>query len=301
MFNIFPKSFLCRMSCRNLLHSFKKHNGNIFKRRFCEKNNNKDDIENNDNIEQIREKLIRMSLLNVEKYGFSENAIKLAANELGYSNSLSGILENGEMDLVFYNIDNWNKKLKIDLEEIKKDSTLSIDEKYKKALKLRLSYEIPLIHIWPQAMRLGMSPQYIKNTLFKLLQSVEEICSMEDGQNLSQLEHNNSNNSLIKRYLILKIFLLTEIRMITDRSYNFKSTWEWLEFLYDVNFSFYSSFSKFLVNNKAALSMLRYSLLALAPYDFSKVDEILQKQNEDFLAGQKNDNPKSSLSDNIKL
>jgi ubiquinone biosynthesis protein COQ9 len=62
-----------------------------------------------------KEQLIKMSLLNVNKYGWTENSIKLAANELGYSHSLSAVLPNGPLDLIYYNMDNWNKKLSTEI------------------------------------------------------------------------------------------------------------------------------------------------------------------------------------------
>lgn len=67
----------------------------------------------------IKNQLIKMSLLNVNKYGWTENSIKIAANELGYSNSLSAILPNGPLDLIYYNMDNWNKKLLAEIKQMK--------------------------------------------------------------------------------------------------------------------------------------------------------------------------------------
>jgi ubiquinone biosynthesis protein COQ9 len=68
---------------------------------------------------ELKDKLIKMSLLNVSKYGWSENSIKIAANELNYSNNLSALLENGPIDLVYFTMDNWNKKLSDEILNIK--------------------------------------------------------------------------------------------------------------------------------------------------------------------------------------
>ena len=111
---------------------------------------------------------LKLSLINIDKHGWSEQSIKIAANELGFSNSLSSLLPKGPLDLIYYTMDNWNAKLKSEIEEIKK-SKLTIEEKYQKALKLRLSYEIPLLNTWPQAIKLGMHPSNLKQTLEKLL------------------------------------------------------------------------------------------------------------------------------------
>ena len=46
---------------------------------------------------------------------------------------------------------NWNNKLKNEIESIKEeDKNLNFDEKIKKSIKLRLSYEIPFINNWSQ-------------------------------------------------------------------------------------------------------------------------------------------------------
>jgi ubiquinone biosynthesis protein COQ9 len=77
---------------------------NVFKR-FC--------------TNELKDKLIKLSMLNISKYGWTENSIKLAANELNYSHNLSALMENGPIDLVYYTIDNWNKKLEDEIENIR--------------------------------------------------------------------------------------------------------------------------------------------------------------------------------------
>jgi rpsU-divergently transcribed protein len=136
---------------------------------------------------------VKLNLLKIIK--------NILANELGYSNSLSALLPNGPIDLIYYTLDTWNMKLKKEIEELKhnkKNSHLSIDEKYLKALKLRLSYEIPLINTWPQAMKIGMNPQNIKSTLDRLMIMSDEICSIDD------------DSSIVKRTFLLKTFMITE-------------------------------------------------------------------------------------------
>ena len=66
-----------------------------------------------------KDQLIKMSLMNVNKYGWTENSIKIASNELGYSNQLSSMLLLGPFDLIKYMIHNWNKKLLNEINSIK--------------------------------------------------------------------------------------------------------------------------------------------------------------------------------------
>jgi rpsU-divergently transcribed protein len=217
---------------------------------------------------ELKEKLVKMSLSNVDKYGWTENSIKLAANELGYSNGLSSLLENGPIDLVYSTMDNWNKKLQNEIENIKNETNLSVEEKYKKAIRFRLSLEIPVINTWPQAIRLGMDKENIKTTLEKLIEMTETICTLENEP------------SLARKYLIVKIFIFTEFHLLTDKSNNFTSTWDLLDKLYSINFGIYDTASKFININSSILKFLKYSLTSLLPYDFSQVEDILRKQQE---------------------
>lgn len=65
-----------------------------------------------------------MALTYVNKYGFTENNLKIVANELGYSHMISGIFPNGPLDLIYSLMDDWNDKLKKEIEKIKKDERL---------------------------------------------------------------------------------------------------------------------------------------------------------------------------------
>lgn len=229
----------------------------------------------------LKEKLIKMSLLNVNKYGWTENSIKIAANELGYSHNLSSLLNNGPMDLIYYTMDNWNEKLKKDIEAIKADKHLSLDDMYKKAFKLRLSYEIPLITTWPSAIKQGMSVKNLPTTLEKLIDTVNIMASIEEGNHLNRNDDVEYKAvPLTKKYLLLKTLIVTEIHMMTDRSNNFSNTWDFMEKFYHFNFAIYSSLEKFSLINSSVLSMIKYSLISLAPYDFSQVDQILRKKFE---------------------
>jgi ubiquinone biosynthesis protein COQ9 len=269
---------------------------NVFKKLFCT---------NNQKLDNLREKLIKMSLMNVDKYGWSELSIKVASNELGYSNSLSSILPKGPIDLVYYTMDVWNSKLVSDLDEIKKDNKIELDEKIKKALKLRLSYEIPVINTWPQAIKMGMYPMNIQETVNKLLISIDEMCSLEENDILMESTNINISPpeniqlfSKTKRYLLLKIFIVSELHLLSDKSYNFKNTWDLVDQLYSINMTLYSSLNKFSMINSAFLTMIKYSLTAFVPYDLSKIEEIA-KLKEEVIKEEKAESLKSGLNDKL--
>jgi len=66
----------------NLLKGFNGFNGIINNKTFCSKESNN----SSNKLNLVKEKVFKLSLLNVNKYGWSEESIKHASNELGYSN-----------------------------------------------------------------------------------------------------------------------------------------------------------------------------------------------------------------------
>ena len=215
----------------------------------------------------------------MNKFGWSDNSIKIAANELGYSHSLSAMLPNGPVDLIYHTMDKWNEKLRKDLE----GSNLSKEERVVKALKLRLSYETPVINTWAQAMKMGMSPENIKSTFDRLVKLVDIICSFEEaGITSNDNSHSKpgTNYSRVKRYLIMKMFILSELHLLTDRSANFENTWDFVDKVYWINFNLYSTLSRFYLVNSAMLTMIKYSLIAFAPYDYSKLEEMMRVKED---------------------
>ncbi len=249
---------------------------NMISKRFSNSNSNNNSQKD---VSKLKEELIKLSLLNIHKYGWTEQSIKLSANELGYSNSYSCILKNGEMDLIYYTIDNWNDKLKTDLE------TISGNDKIIQAIKLRLSYEYPFINTWAQAIRLGMSPSYIKMTIERLITMSDIICSLDEEEEIREITLQEisasklkASRSIFKRYLVIKIFLLAELHMLTDRSLNFKDTLAFIDTISMINFGIYDSFNNFMMINSAFEKILKYSFIALTPYDYSQVDEMLKNE-----------------------
>jgi len=237
----------------------------------------------------IKDELIKLSLLNVNKYGWTEQSIKVAANELGYSSSLSSILENGALDLIYFTMDNWLDKLKLDIKTIISEKNTDIDEKFIQAIKVRLSYEYPFINTWSQAMRIGMSPKNIQRTFEKLFLMIEEILSIEEDKNISEISEENSSSpsrltarkSLsLKRYILLKIFLMAELHMLTDKSHNFIGTHDFINKMFSINFGILSTLNNFEIVSCATMTLIKYSLISLAPYDFSQIEEILKRREE---------------------
>jgi hypothetical protein len=49
-------------------------------------------------------------------------------------------------------------------------------------MKIRLCYLIPFVKTWSQAIKLGMHPNNISNTITKLSESIDQILSIKDDK-----------------------------------------------------------------------------------------------------------------------
>lgn len=112
------------MLCKNFLFS---ENKNLlpklscsFLRNFSESNVNTNSFEDQ-KIEKLRNEIKNLTLTYVNSYGWTENTLKISANQLGYSHLVTGIFPNGPIDVIHSLMDTWNEKLKAEVDKIKKD------------------------------------------------------------------------------------------------------------------------------------------------------------------------------------
>ena len=78
-------------------------------------------FEEDPKLEKAKDDMIKLSLTYLNKYGWTENNMKIAANELGYSHMVTGVFPNGPIDIIHNLMDNFNDKLKVEIVKIKKD------------------------------------------------------------------------------------------------------------------------------------------------------------------------------------
>jgi len=118
-------------------------------------------------------------------------------------------------------MDHWQERLSEDLKREPLDK-MGVTDRVKTGLKLRLSYEIPYIKTWPEAMALGILPQNIWTTTQKVLKIADEIWYYAGDTAVDY-------NWYTKRILLTTVFTSTELFMLTDRSHNNFATWEFLD------------------------------------------------------------------------
>ena len=75
---------------------------------------------------------------------------------------------------------------------------------------------------WPQAMLLGLRHYNLSTTLHKLFAISDEIC-FQAG------DRSTDSSWYVQRSMLLKVYCLTEIHMLADKSENFEDTWSFLD------------------------------------------------------------------------
>lgn len=178
----------------------------------------------------LKDQLFKMSLANIKKFGWNDYAIKVAANDLGYNNQMSGVFENGIVDIIYKLLSDWNSRFEEEyLEEKKHLNTLLNKENLKEGIKLRLTYQIPHIDNWGEAIQIGFDLYNLNTTLSYIWETIDILIGRQ-------------NCPISIRIMLIKIYLLTgnviiilEIHMLTDKSFNHVDTWGTLETLLSWN------------------------------------------------------------------
>lgn len=75
---------------------------------------------------------------------------------------------------------------------------------------------------WPQAMALGLRPENLPTTLSQLFKISDEIWYLA-GDRSTDIKWYN------KRHLLTKVYIVTELFMLQDKSQGFEDTWQFLD------------------------------------------------------------------------
>ena len=105
--------------------------------------------------------------------------------------------------------------------EIKFEDLDQLD-KIRVGIKRRLQEMTPYLDKWPQGMALGLKPQNLTTTMSQLYNISDEIWYLAG-------DRSTDINWYTKRHLLTKVYCLTELYMIQDKSQGFSDTWEFLD------------------------------------------------------------------------
>jgi len=194
--------------------AFTKSYQTVSRRFFC----NAQTVDPN---EELKARILKTALIHVNRAGWTDKALSEACMDLGYPAVTSRIVSNGPIDLVYYAVDRWNERLAEDLSYLELEE-MRISDRIIEGIKIRLSYQIPYLTRWNEALALGGLPNNAPKTLEKLTYIADEIWYIA-GDRSADL------NWYTKRGLLMSAYVSTELFMLTDKSENYIETWRFLD------------------------------------------------------------------------
>lgn len=145
--------------------------------------------EDQEKIQQIRNRILDASLQFVSKHGWTREAIAQGANSINYPSVAHGMFPNGGIELIHHFYAKCNREL---IEKLHQEINKCGDEKLvagdgtkivsnpkefaAKAIKMRLEMIAPYIDTWPQALGIMSLPQNVPTSLAQLLTLIDDIC-----------------------------------------------------------------------------------------------------------------------------
>lgn len=135
--------------------------------------------EEDEDVIEIKNKILKASLAFVESKGWSRDAIVKGSEQAGFPGTVSGMFPRGGIELVDYFYQKCNQDLVVMMrEKAGVDSKTAGDPTLFAtwALKERLTMVQPLIKTWPQAIGVMTLPQNVPTSLANMLTLVDDIC-----------------------------------------------------------------------------------------------------------------------------
>lgn len=172
----------------------------------------------------VKYDILNGALKYVHEYGWTNDAINKASQDLGYSTSITGLFEDAGSELVLHFINNCNTNL---VEYLKNQSNENEEKQsstqlIKKALKHRLEMICPYADVWGDAMAILLKPQNVIPSTKSLAKMVDNIWHYSGDQSADFSWYT-------KRGLLTKVYLSTQTVMITDKSADYEDTWKFMD------------------------------------------------------------------------
>ncbi|XKL62951.1 hypothetical protein PGB90_005315 [Kerria lacca] len=203
-----------------------------------DKQNNDKEYENN-----IKKKILEVSLNFVIEHGWSKAAITAGAHSIGYSGIISELFPLGGSDLVLYFYSVCNERLRDYLKEKAENEPHDTDkQKYAKlfiydAVEKRLRMIEPYIDKWSQALATLTLSKAVPTALSNLLILADDICYFSGDRSVDF-------DWYVRRIALAGIYKVTELYMLQDKSPDYEQTWSFLKKQLDDAAAVYSCIQK---------------------------------------------------------
>ena len=118
------------------------------------------------------------------------------------------------------------KKKQVDSEtqEETEKSFYDLEEKQKIKVGVKKRLQVMSLYIdkWPQGMVIGLKPENLPKTLSQLYKISDEIWYLAGDRSIDINWYN-------KRHQLTKIYIVTELYMLQDKSQGYEQTWQFLD------------------------------------------------------------------------
>jgi len=114
-----------------------------------------------------RQKILSSALKHVVTHGWSAEALAQGAADQGFPGVASGLFARGPVELVEYFIDLCKETMITQLKSVDLE-TMSLRDRIKTALKIRLQMQAPYVSRWPQALSLLAYPPNLPSSFPRL-------------------------------------------------------------------------------------------------------------------------------------
>jgi len=182
-----------------------------------------------DREEEIKLELLDASLKQVMRYGWSKDAVRAAAEELGRPSVVAGLVKGGGAELVLHHVAVCNEQLNMWMEkEVARQreagGKIKVGKFVREAVVQRLSMNGEYVRAdrWAEALALTAVPPHCEGAL-KGMQTLCDDIWYHAG------DISTDYNWYTKRITLAAVYGATEVFMLQDRSANFEETWAFLD------------------------------------------------------------------------
>lgn len=168
----------------------------------------------------VRTQVLDAALAQVAKYGWTVEALSLAAAEQGLSNLAHGLFRRGPVELVEHFIAKCNARMLEELSALDMEH-MTLKEKIRAAIHARLRQYAPHIATWPQAIAILAQPSNASTSFSLMFNTINDIIYVAGDSTIDF-------DWYTKRAVLAGVYTSTELFMLTDASDNFADTWAFL-------------------------------------------------------------------------
>ncbi|ORX55654.1 ubiquinone biosynthesis protein COQ9 [Hesseltinella vesiculosa] len=181
-----------------------------------------DHTPNNDK-QDVEQTLLHASLKYVPAFGWSQQSILQAAEDLGLSPAVQGVFPGGGAGLVDAYLKDCRRQFVNAAQQLDLDQDPSVTSKIRQLTRLRLKLLEPVAPRWPEALAtVSANPTTVPSTLGHLVDIVDDIWYLAGDRSPDM-------NWYTKRASLAAVYSATELYMSQDLSQDYIETYRFLD------------------------------------------------------------------------